>query len=101
MKEVDNVLQLGAHLIEAGGDHNEIHRDTKLLSKWIPSVMSTLQDLLYTQYSLEGQWDPVAFRISVALPMDAAGVRLYGYMADSLLERNINQTVSILRDFTL
>lgn len=101
LKEVDNVLQLGAHLIEAGGDHNEIHRDTSLLSKWIPSVMSTLQDLLYTQYSLEGQWDPVAFRISVALPMDAAGVRLYGYMADSLLERNINQTVSILRDFTL
>jgi hypothetical protein len=95
-EEVDKVLQLGAHLIEAGGDHNEIYDEASLLSERIPSVVNTLKDLLHRQYSLEGQWDPVAFRVSVALPMDAAGVRLYRYMADSLLERNINRTVRIL-----
>jgi len=96
-KEVDRTLRLAAHLIEEGGDHIEIHRDVSLLSEWIPSVMSTLDDLLHSQYHLEGQWDPIAFRISVALPMDGTGVRLYGYMADSLLERTFNRTVSIAR----
>jgi hypothetical protein len=95
-EEVNKVLQLGAHLIEAGGDHNKIYHEASLLSEWIPSVVSTLKDLLHSQYSLQGQWNPVAFRISVALPIDAAGVRLYGYMTDSLLERNINRTVGIL-----
>jgi hypothetical protein len=97
-EEVDNVLQLGAHLIEAGGDHNEIYHKASLLSNRIPSVVNILKGLLHNQYNLEGQWDPVAFRISVALPMDAASVRLYGYMADSLLERNINRTVRTLTE---
>ena len=94
LREVDRTLQLGAHLIEEGGDHIEIYHDVSILSEWIPSVVDTLNDLLHSQYHLKGKWDPVAFRISVALPMDGTGVRLYGYMADSLLERTFNRTVS-------
>jgi hypothetical protein len=92
-RQVDRTLRLAGHLIEQGGDHIEIHRNVSLLSEWIPSVVDTLDDLLHRQYHLEGKWEPVAFRISVALPMDGTGVRLYGNMADSLLERTFNRSV--------
>ena len=95
-KEVIGALQLGGHLIQQGGDHIEIHRNISLLSEWIPSVVTTLEDLLRTQYKLQGHWQPVAFRISVALPMDGTGVRLYGYMMEDLLERTFNRTVSFV-----
>ena len=90
--EVDMALRMGAYLVEEGGDHVEIRYDVSVLEKWIPSVITTLKDLLGNQYYLQGQWNPVAFRVSVALPMDLTGVRLYS--ADSLLERTINRTVS-------
>ena len=95
-REVDRTLRLAKHMIEEGGDHIEIHRDVFLLSEWIPSVVNTLRDLLRNTYHLQGQWNPVAFRINVALPMDGTGVRLYGYMVDSVLELTFNRTVSVM-----
>ena len=95
-REVNGALRLGHHLIQQGGDHIEIHRNTSLLSEWIPSIVTKLEDLLRSQYKLQGHWQPVAFRISVALPMDGTGVRLYGYVGDSLLEHTFNRTVSLM-----
>lgn len=90
--QVNDALRMGAELIEAGGDHFDIHNDVSLLSKWIPGVVATISDLLRNDYRVATYLAPVAFRVSISLPMDGNGVPLYGQKSTNLLVRNINQT---------
>ncbi len=81
--EVEEALRLGAQLIRQGGDHFDIHRDSKLLlmlNKSLPRLLVTLRSLLRDSYLLDRAskqiLQPVAFRISGAAPMDGIDVNV-------------------------
>jgi hypothetical protein len=87
--EVDQTLRLGNYLILNGGDHFDVHYDVTHLHQRIPSVVTKLQRLLRERYN-QSQFQPVAFRVQTAGPMDFYGVNLFQTPALTL-----NQTVSL------
>jgi hypothetical protein len=88
--EVDQTLRLGNSLILNGGDHFDVHYDVSHLNQRIPSVVTKLERLLHERYN-QSQFQPVAFRVQTAGPMDFYGVNLFQTSALTL-----NQTVSLL-----
>lgn len=92
-EQVEGALALGASLIREGGDHFDVHFNASRLTDELPVVVDRLQALLSAQYGTP-VLDPVAFRISVALPMDAADVR--AEKSSYLLHKNINSTVRLI-----
>lgn len=92
-KQVDDTLELGAALIKSGGDHFDIYDDVSILSDRVPTLVETVRQLLHREYQVANM-EPVAFRVSIALPMDAADVP--GEKSSKLLSRNINSSVRSL-----
>lgn len=88
--EVDQTLRLGNSLILNGGDHFDVHYDVSHLNQRIPSVVTKLERLLHERYN-QSHFQPVAFRVQTAGPMDFHGVNLFHTSALTL-----NQTVSLL-----
>ena len=89
--DVENALRMGAALIKAGGDHFDIHDTVDILDENIPHLLKKVQFLLQREYGLSQEIVPVAFRVNLALPLDARDV--LGSKSSSYLSRNINKTV--------
>jgi hypothetical protein len=75
--DVEYALGMGSQLIQNGGDHFDIHYDTTHLEQWIPNVVTKLKHLLEDTYHVHESLDPVAFRVSAAVPIDGDGVPIY------------------------
>jgi hypothetical protein len=93
--ETDEALRMASYLIqEKGGDHIHIRRDTDEMEDWIPSIVDSLADLLHDQYNTPPNIEPVAFRVSVSLPLDSSILLRHYSTKGSLLVQAINATVS-------
>ena len=90
--EVDGLLELGASLVQNGGDHLTIYDDATALQASSPSIVSKLETLLRTQYFLP-KLNPVAFRIHLALPFDRAAIHKHSMSKTRLLLRSVNTSV--------
>uniref|UniRef100_A0A7S2XKM3 Uncharacterized protein n=1 Tax=Attheya septentrionalis TaxID=420275 RepID=A0A7S2XKM3_9STRA len=92
--ETDEALRMASYLIqEKGGDHVHIRRDTDEMEDWIPSIVDSLADLLHDQYNTTPNIEPVAFRVSVSLPLDSSILLRHYSTKGSLLVQAINATV--------
>jgi hypothetical protein len=89
--DIESVLEMGAALIKGGGDHFDIHENIALLDDNVPLVLEKVKYLLLREYGLHQTIVPVAFRVNIALPMDATDV--LGTKTSKLLGKNINKTV--------
>lgn len=70
-QEVEEVLQMGASLVTVGeSDHFDIHSNVGILTETVPGVVEKVKMLMEESYGLKG-FGPVAFRVNLALPMDA------------------------------
>ena len=75
--DVHHALEMGSQLIQNGGDHFDIHYDTTYLEHWVPNVVTKLKGLLRDTYHVHESLQPVAFRVSAAVPIDGEGVPIY------------------------
>jgi hypothetical protein len=94
-KSVEDAIIMGAKIIQAGGDHFDIHEDTLILDHYAPDLISRVRDLLtdsdyYDNALRHGHLEPVAFRVQVALPMETAGV--FDEKSSQYLGKTINRT---------
>ena len=89
--DVENALRMGAALIKAGGDHFDIHENVDILDENIPRLLEKVEFLLRREYRMSQNIVPVAFRVNLALPLDARDV--LGGKSSIYLSRNINKTV--------
>jgi hypothetical protein len=94
--EVDNLIQLGASLVQNGGDHLHIYDDTTALRTASPSVISKLESLLRTKYFLP-RLSPVAFRINAVLPFDRTAIHKHSISKKSPLLQLVN--ISVYQDW--
>ena len=93
--EVGDALRMGAELIQAGGDHFEIHENVILLQDRLPTVLDTIRNLLRDTYMVQGKIQPVAFRVNAVGPLDGNGVAVRGSSSQtsSYLTRIFNRQV--------
>jgi hypothetical protein len=91
-QDIQDILQLGASLIEEGGDHFDIYEGTTMLRNKLPTVVHTIQELLTNRYGVSREIQPIAFRINAVGPMDAAGVPLFGIRSSNSIVRLFNRT---------
>ena len=89
--DIESALEMGAALIKGGGDHFDIHENIALLDDNVPLLLEKVKYLLRREYGLHQTIVPVAFRVNIALPMDATDV--LGTKTSKLLGKNVNKTV--------
>ena len=62
---------MGGDLVERGGTHLDIHRNISDLLVYAPSVITKLKMLLQEVYGVKTIHQPIAFRVSITLPLDS------------------------------
>jgi len=87
--DVEDAIRMGANLIYKGGDHFDIYDNVDILYERVPDLVHRVQTLMRDRYNLD-QLKPIAFRVQVALPMDAADV--VGEKSSKYLGQTINTT---------
>lgn len=86
--DVESAIRLGADLIYRGGDHFDIYDNVAVLHARLPHLVQRVRNVL-GQYN-SSLLEPVAFRVNVALPMDATDVK--GEKSSKFLAQTINKS---------